>query len=742
MHYTKSCAPLCFLALLSLSVACGGFPERDLHAPAEAEADAGPAQGAAEVGVDIAADDEVGPARPDPDASAGDVPDAAPDVAPEEEMAPLPVGIRVTLDPGGIVRPGVRVRPVVVIENEDGSPGDAGAARVAVMPNGAVLARGDRYEILDEGRVVFQACVATEYYAEGRVCASASVLSDAGPPEIEIFEPAPGARLSGVGPVIVRGRVMDTHGTPSAWVAGRAVSLDFEGHFETEMVPDFGVNHLVVVASDGVRDEESSRELDYLWSPTVLPLDGDSARLASGVSLRLAADFFDDDTTEDVQDGRVELDDIAAYVELLLLHADFANIAGGFGQPRYGIEVAGARAEGVDVDVDLRAGGFELRAEVAQLTIDFTGTNDDSWPRLPYDGTVETSATIYVRFELHKDGPRAPLNLRPRDLTVNLGPLQGEFENVFTQGAWDLVHDDVRGPVQERIQNGVVAGFVLEMAGTLSQGFAAADRALWAREFDVALPGGEATLTWGGEGTQVQSSSAALLLTAPVVARSGTQLDGRDGVAAHASSEPSFLEDGRVQAAVPLAAFNGPLHVIWGSGALDFDGRPHLAPALAGLLDSAEVTVGLPPVVAPSADPYHTLVLQLGQIEVALGYRGETARFGASVEVPGEVVLEGTALGFRPSAEPVVSGWVIEPGALAGISPEVIVGLLRAAVSDHLLGVLEQLQVRLPSLRFYPGPVLGRPGIPETSVAFSRVPSVRDGFLLLDAEARFSVTIE
>ena len=737
--------PLSFLLALGLLTASAcSFPSRDGSfpddEPAVSDTDAGPADDAPDTQNPNSGDDAAPQADDTPDTP--DTPGA--DAGPEEAALAQPSRISVSVEPGGLVVPGTLVLPVVEITLEDGAIGAADLATLTVTPAGAATPAGDRFEIRGEGRITFTACAPSDYYAdEDELCASASILSDAGLPTIVIDAPSPGERIIGRGTVTVRGRVTDTHGSVAAYLDGRELPLDGSGRFSVEVFPTFGINHVAVSASDGVRPDESAVFVDYLWAPASQPVDGDRVVLENGVALRLGADFFDDNETEELVDGRAEIDDIASYVEILLQHADFGAIASNYGLPRYGIEVVDARIGDAFVEVTLLDNGFELRMDIPDLEVEFTGINPGGWPRLPYDGTVSTSATLYVRFETRKAGPREPLRVSPRDLQVNLGDLTGEFDNQFTQGAWDLAYDDVHGPVTERIQNGVVAGFVLRMAETLSDGLAEVDRALWAQEYALPLPGGDANLTWGGLGTTVTTSAGAMVIEAPLLADAGPLFRGRDGVASHNPEPAPFLETSRLQAAVPLASFNAPLHVLWGSGALAFDGRSELAPTVAQLITRADVTLGLPPVVAPSQDPAHDLVLQLGQIEIELEVRGETARFGASVDIPGNIVLEDGDVFFRPDGAPAINGWVINAdSALPGLNADAVVAILRDAVTDHLLNVLEDLRVTIPQLRFFPGRVLNAPSIPVTSVNFARAPVVRSGYLLLDADTRFSVRVD
>lgn len=683
-----------------------------------------------------------GPANPNDTPDTPDTPDMpdTPDTPDEPAPAPQAVGVRLELSEAGLVAPGVRVAPTVLVDYDDGSVAELDTA-LAVEPSGAAVAAEDRYEIIAEGRIQFEACIPTDYYAEGEVCDQASLLSDAAPPQIIIDSPAPGARFFGAAEVRVQGRVQDSHGDVTAYLDGRPLDLDADGRFDVTTIPSFGINNLSILASDGVRPEETRAALDYLWAPASAPLTGDSVELEDGLAVRLGADFFDDDMTESLVNGRAELDDVASYVELMLQNADFGQIAGAYGSPRFGIEVVDATIGEAFADVDLLDDGFELRMEIPALSVAFTGINDGIWPRLPYDGTVQTSATLYVRFEFRQG--RDGLTVLPRDLRVNLGDLQGDFENQFTQGAWDLLHDDVRGPVTERIQNGVVAGFVLRLASTLDDAFVAIDRGLAADTYELPLPGGAQELSWGPSSTRIETDAGAMTIEAPLVADAGTVLPGRDDLLRHDAPRTPFLEGSRVQAAIPLTAFNAPLHVLWASGGLDFDGRTQLAPAVAQAITRADVTLGLPPVVAPSQDPVHDLVLQLGQLEIELEVAGQVARFGAHIEIPGNVVLENGAVSFAPDGAFSVDGWVIETqGELPNLQPEAVVRILRDALREHLVTALGELQVAVPQLRFYPGPIVGAPNIPRSNVTFARAPEVRAGYLILDADASFTVRVE
>ena len=205
-------------------------PARRMQAPAQGPGDNSSLP-------EESSDDELPTQDPRDDDAAGNAEGPSPADAPP--VSRQPTAISIDLDPGGLVRPGLRLLPVVEVSGEDGAVMDA-SYTLTVEPGHLVSRLGERYEVIGEGSIVFTACAPTTEYMEGEVCASARTLSDAAPPTIEIDSPTPGAQFFGVSPVAVRGRVVDTHGDVSLFVDGTERGLDSAGRFEVVVWPRFG----------------------------------------------------------------------------------------------------------------------------------------------------------------------------------------------------------------------------------------------------------------------------------------------------------------------------------------------------------------------------------------------------------------------------------------------------------------------------------------------------------------------
>ena len=242
-----------------------------------------------------------------PDTGTPDVePDVTPDVEPDVEPEPIEIGrVDLTLSPARAVYVlDFRINTVAVAYDLEGEIVPDAEIVWTVSPDGAATADGDAaWRTAAEGLLTFTACSVT---SPSR-CDSQTVLVDDGPPTIEILRPQPGDELSLAegATIVVEGIVTDSGRAPSAFVNGQAVSLDAGGRFITELTPRFGVNHIGIVATDGVSNTEAEFGLDVIWAPEYLPtgvlLDPDgvtskgvAVTALDAVQLRLNQNFVDD----------------------------------------------------------------------------------------------------------------------------------------------------------------------------------------------------------------------------------------------------------------------------------------------------------------------------------------------------------------------------------------------------------------------------------------------------------------
>ncbi|MCZ7679743.1 MAG: hypothetical protein M5U28_13665 [Sandaracinaceae bacterium] len=112
----------------------------------------------------------------------------------------------------------------------------------------------------------------------------------------EVEAPVPGAELDDPDGIVVRGSVAD-RSVVRVYVNGQLAPTDDLGRFEATVPAEFGVNHLLVDASDGLTDP-SQVQMDVLWAPAYTPALSADGRpelaLDDGLALRLGQPFFDD----------------------------------------------------------------------------------------------------------------------------------------------------------------------------------------------------------------------------------------------------------------------------------------------------------------------------------------------------------------------------------------------------------------------------------------------------------------
>ncbi|MFB6262066.1 MAG: hypothetical protein ABEL76_00385 [Bradymonadaceae bacterium] len=171
----------------------------------------------------------------------------------------------------------------------------------------------------EQGRVELQACAGT-VENDRPVCATRTLAVDDAPPSATLNAPEAGALLVGGSSdeIRVTGEVTDTNGTPRARLNGYRVQLDDQGRFETKIDPEFGVNRLRLVATDGRHRSEATVIREFLWAPSYAPLEitpperrssskPSGHRVAFGLDRALVLDlgqrFFDDGQTPSAPEG-------------------------------------------------------------------------------------------------------------------------------------------------------------------------------------------------------------------------------------------------------------------------------------------------------------------------------------------------------------------------------------------------------------------------------------------------------
>lgn len=595
--------------------------------------------------------------------------------------------------------------------------------------------------LLAEGVVTFTGCVAGE-----AVCGALTVRVDDGAPVLEVEAPAPGAELSGSA-IVVRGSVAD-RAMSRVFVNGRAAVVDDRGAFEASVEPAFGVNHVEVVASDGLTDA-TTRELDVLWAPSYRAATSADGRpevaFADGLALSLGQGFADDGVPLDLEAEPVVTRDLADLVELVGASLDVTGLV-----PNPLVDLPPSLTLALDAvdpgtpraQIEVTDRGLALFLRLRDLRLDVTGGLDVEGTSVDLEGAVTATASLFADVTVRQDGPDAEPEVALEELVVALETLEGAFADDEAQALFALADGLLRRTIEEQLRALLDDAAVEALPALLLDALSALDGALADRELaietDVFAP---VTLRLDG-GLERLTPTAARDLRAILGLTVGVDTDpgfpgspGAAGIAPDAAPIP-FHADGAVQLGVRLGLLNGLLHVLWNAGLVDIDLGEVLPDSVASLVSDGRLVGRLPPIVRPPRGrESDTLVLELGQAELTLTVQGEPATFGVQVRAGITLDLDDGALALRLSDMPEIRVWELVPREDPGILTTELIEVLFVDLWPELasgLGGDLTLELPLPSLGDLGGLAPDLAGL-QLALELNGPVRVRDGVLLVDA---------
>ncbi|MEM1416507.1 MAG: hypothetical protein AAGH15_16470, partial [Myxococcota bacterium] len=232
---------------------------------------------------------------------------------------PLPNALEVRVEPArAFYRTGQQVRLVAEVLDAEGNVLEgvplafAGDPAEAAAPDAG---EAGLFTLTDEGSLRLEACTVELVFMGEPLCDFARVLVDDGSPNLEVSAPRPGEELGGgeATAIEVRGSVADMSGMAAVLVNGVLAEVDAMGAFRVDVPPRAGVNHLEVVATDGVSDA-ATVEMDVLWAESYLPATREGApsvTLPDALVLQLGQGFFDDGQPLDADADPLVTQDLA-----------------------------------------------------------------------------------------------------------------------------------------------------------------------------------------------------------------------------------------------------------------------------------------------------------------------------------------------------------------------------------------------------------------------------------------------
>lgn len=257
--YRRSPFPLALV--LALTAACGSKDSGGGTADDDVATDT--TSDVADVGTDSTGGDDIGgdDTGPQPDGGGGDDADAS--TGPDVPAEPVPTAVRLGLSPNrAVFTPGAVVTATATVYDQQGDTMPGVDVVFSSEPADATSIDGGAFTLLAEGDVVLLGCVDT-------ICGERRVSVDGGPPTLALTSPVSGTMLRAdeAPSILVEGVVADARDGVTVFVNGREVEVDSTGAFSTSLTPRFGINHVDVVATDGVTPVEARAGADVLWAP-------------------------------------------------------------------------------------------------------------------------------------------------------------------------------------------------------------------------------------------------------------------------------------------------------------------------------------------------------------------------------------------------------------------------------------------------------------------------------------------
>jgi len=727
----------------------------------------------------------------DTDASETDV--TEPDTPEPPVYTPTPTELRVRVTPGRATYPlGLQVTPVATVYSELGREIPDLDIHWSVEPSGAASpAEEGRWRLDEEGFVTFTGCVGE---GDAAVCGSRGIQVNDSGATVVILEPAAGAELrSDEHPTVtVVGQATDTRVTPRVYWAGQPIDVDDDGIFTFEMDPVYGINHVDVVATDGLQSIESRAGLDYMWAVEYLgdptpfddeeeededeeadeeksgddPSDEDapgddgedddelpplidvvSISLEGGAYLRLGQRFIDGGSPLVwTAEGGPEIHDLAHIFQVVIQSLDIMEI---LDNPVVDSEAIVLFVTDADlgepiVELTLTNGGLDLYVGIPDLHIETEGLVDFAGVEIDLDGTLGVSVSIVGFIQIDKAERDAPFVVEVDEITLAIEDVRPDFASdeanavfALAEGALfgvleDLLVDALAGDLLDQIPD-----LVVELLGALDGLFG--DEPI---EIDLGL-GLPVSLSLDGEIGRVRVERRRyieVVLDMDISTASEPSFPDSRGAAMSApqGTEPPFFAEGRVQAALPLTLVNGLFHALWNSGLLEIDASDLLPPAFSAIIQSAHVSAKLPPVltigqVALTTRPF---MITLGQLEIDLTRGAQTDTVGANIVIGASVVIDDGAIRIELDDVPVIRLWPIEVGGERAIFENLsdLEALLADVIFPELTGgLIDGLALELPELSLA--------GLSDLSPALDglvlllqvdRDPAIRDGFIIID----------
>ncbi|MFT5353335.1 MAG: hypothetical protein ACI9KE_000533 [Polyangiales bacterium] len=570
-------------------------------------------------------------------------------------------------------------------------------------PPQATLADDGTFTLNTEGYVNFEGCTDRPGAEGAEVCDFVRILVDDGTPNLEVSSPVPGEEIGGgtATSILVEGSVADSRDV-AVRVNGDPVSLDAMGAFSHEVSALFGVNHLVISASDGISNE-ARVEMDVLYSDVFRAGSGGTENtLEDAITLRLGQAFFDDR----MPTTALEATDLADVLQLVLENADLLSLLPSplIGSAGLNLSATAVDVEDVSVELDVVDDGLDLFARLGRINISTTGSFTVDGTTLDLSGGLDAELSVYGHVTILKDSVDSPIESSVDSLTVAIESIDGRFASEEANAILALAEGLLRNRIEALLADSVGDTLLSAVPAVLVDGIGALDTSLRDQTF-VLDTGVFAPMTLNIDARLSRLDTVYLShVDAPMNFRASTDQENihpeSRGVADLADGSESVLFDVPAALAARVAVLNGLLHSLWSSGLLQIDATEILPESLAGVVEEATLRGLMTPIIRPARGAEtDDFVFTIGQLELDLDLLGEQVTFGVTIEAGMTIDIVEGALVFAVEEEPDVRAWIITSTTP---SPSVTTDTLRTLVLTQLWpslrdSLLPGLSLALPS---------------------------------------------
>jgi hypothetical protein len=661
------------------------------------------------------------------------------------------------LDP--LYRTGDEVQLTATLFDTDEAAVEGATFDWKVEPAGAAeLGEDNTWTIASQGEIIFEACSMMLDFDGAPVCDRQRIVVDDAPPSLEITSPQPGEEIDGSlqQNIVVTGVATDENGELALFINGQSVDTDKDGNFSIELSPEFGINHIEVVASDGLNRSDTVKELDVLWAPAWEP--GIQQEMISGTEfedgllLHLGRRFFDDGRPPLTNmEGASFTEDLADILTLLIRYIDLTSLIPNpvVDSDDLSLTISNFSLGRPTIEIDITEGGIALYLSADNLVIDTVGQLTVSDQTLDLTGTISAGIGILAAISIDKDGIGQPFVVEVTELEVAIERADSNFVDPEADAIFELAQSALRLQIETVLVDALRSSFIDTIPTLLSDALNGIETALSGQSFPLE-PGfvDPIDVTFSGRIEELEKNprqSIEMRLRTSLVASTTSKNPslGTPMMQPFESGAIPLLQTSRIQIALRLALINGLLHGLWDAGLLDIDATDLLPEDLTSLVEEATVHATLPPVAVPptKGEPYD-LFLQIGQLELSLKspLTGQTVIYGVNLSAGVNVGVTDNELAVTIAEEPIVKIWVIETddGKAARLKPSQLEGLFRNQLWPELTGALgEGLGLPLPALEI---PELGTyaPELSTFTLSFDQAGPivVRDGFVIVESRLR------